>query len=102
MSNQTKREWSLLTPHGHALARICAAPDIRIRELAAGIGVTERAVHRIVNELEDAGLVSHTRIGRRNHYEVHLDRSPEHPLERDLDVREVVAVVADTIERERV
>lgn len=99
MSDRMRREWTLLTPHVHALARICAVPDIRIRELAAGIGVTERAVHRIVNELEDAGLVSHTKVGRRNRYEVHLDRAPGHPLERDLDVREVVAVVADTIER---
>ncbi len=99
MSDRRQREWTLLTPHGHALARICAVPNIRIRELAAGIGVTERAVHRIVHELEDAGLVTHTKVGRRNHYQVHLDKSPVNPLERDLDVREVVSAVTDTIER---
>ncbi|MFC2153444.1 helix-turn-helix transcriptional regulator [Actinomycetota bacterium] len=77
---------SLLTNHGHVLLCIADQPDIRIREIAARSGITERAAHRIVAELEEAGFVSHVRVGRRNHYEVHRSRKPDHPLERHLDV----------------
>ena len=65
--------WSFLTNHGQALLAISSDPEIRLRDLADGIGVTERAAHRIVSDLVDSGYVQRDRVGRRNSYEVRTD-----------------------------
>ncbi len=77
---------TLLTNHAHVLVCIAASPEIRIREIAAQAGITERAAQRIIGELEESGFLSHTRVGRRNRYEVDTGRKSGHPLERHLDV----------------
>jgi hypothetical protein len=81
-----RHTWTLVTNHGHVLMSIAAAPEIRIREIADRTGITERAAQRIIGDLEAAGFVSHTRVGRRNRYEVDIERTSTHPLERHLDV----------------
>jgi DNA-binding Lrp family transcriptional regulator len=63
--------WMLLSNHGHVLLYVDTYPDARLREIAAAIGITERAAHKIVTELEEAGYVSRERVGRRNRYDVH-------------------------------
>ncbi|MGH2909361.1 MAG: PAS domain S-box protein [Solirubrobacteraceae bacterium] len=71
----------LFTNHLHVLAAIVQQPDLRLREIAHQIGITERAAHRIVNELAADGYVTRTRIGARNHYEVQpeaIAREPRH------------------------
>lgn len=78
--------WTLLTHHAHVLMCIAAEPTMRMRDIAAQAGITERATHRIVSELEHAGFISHERVGRRNHYEVHVATRTGHPLERHLDI----------------
>lgn len=70
--------WMLLSNHGHVLLYVDTYPDARLREIAASIGITERAAHKIVTELEEAGYVSRERMGRRNHYEVHRDVPLKH------------------------
>lgn len=80
-----QRGWALLTNHGHVLMCIAEQPEIRIREVAARTGITERAAQRIIGELEEAAFLSHTRVGRRNRYEVDAQRKSTHPLERHLD-----------------
>jgi hypothetical protein len=70
--------WTLLTAHGRALVAIAQDPDARMRDLAEVIGVTERTVQAIVGDLEAAGYVSHTRVGRRNSYTVDLNRPFRH------------------------
>jgi DNA-binding IclR family transcriptional regulator len=62
--------WSFLTNHAQVLICIAGDPAIRLRELGDAVGITERAAHRIVAELADAGYVSRTRFGRRNRYTV--------------------------------
>jgi DNA-binding Lrp family transcriptional regulator len=63
----------LLSNHGHVLLYVDTYPDARLREIAAAIGITERATHKIVTELEVAGYVSRERVGRRNRYDVHRE-----------------------------
>jgi DNA-binding Lrp family transcriptional regulator len=65
--------WMLLSNHGHVLLYVDTYPDARLREIAASIGITERAAHKIVTELEEAGYVSRERVGRRNRYSVHRE-----------------------------
>jgi DNA-binding Lrp family transcriptional regulator len=63
----------LLSNHGHVLLYVDTYPDARLREIAAAIGITERAAHKIITELEAAGYVTRERLGRRNRYDVHRD-----------------------------
>ena len=65
--------WTFMTNHAHVLLCIAENPKSRMRDLAAKIGITERAVQRIIAELEAAGYLSHGRKGRNNHYMVHTD-----------------------------
>jgi DNA-binding MarR family transcriptional regulator len=78
---QDQGGWTLLTAHGRALVAIAQDPDARMRDLAEVVGVTERTVQAIVANLEEAGYVTHTRVGRRNRYTVHLDRPFRHPAQ---------------------
>ena len=70
----------LLTNHGHALLCVARDPGMRLREIAGCIGVSERAAHTIVCDLEQAGYLTRHRRGRRNHYEVHRDALAVHEL----------------------
>lgn len=73
--------WTLLTAHGRALVEIAADPDIRMRDVAQAIGVTERTAQAIVADLEQAGYITHERVGRRNRYNVDLERPFRHPAQ---------------------
>lgn len=66
--------WSFLTTHARVLLTIAGDPDIRLRDIAATVGVTERRAHSIVTDLTDSGYVTKQRIGRRNRYEIQTHR----------------------------
>lgn len=72
-------EWKFLTNHAHVLLCVMHEREIRLREIADAVGITERAAHRIIAELEDDGFISRERKGRRNLYEFHPDRVMRHP-----------------------
>ena len=86
-------EWTFLTNHARVLACLAGDPTLRLRTVAERIGITERAAHRIMGELVEAGYLSRERHGRRNLYEVHLDMPLRHPLDRDHRVGEVLGVL---------
>lgn len=73
--------WTFLTNHAHVMVFLGRDPHARIRDVAAAVGITERAAQRIVAELERAGYLERRRVGRRNHYTLHVDRPLRHPLE---------------------
>jgi DNA-binding transcriptional regulator PaaX len=73
--------WTFLTNHGHVMVCIAQQPDIRLAEFAQIVGIGERAVHRIVHELIEAGYLTSTKVGRRNTYQMDLERPLRHPLE---------------------
>jgi len=85
--------WTFLTNHSHVLLCIAENPDIRLRDVAAKVGITERAVQRIVAELEEAGYLTHEKVGRRNHYQVHADLKLRHPLENHLEIGALIRVL---------
>jgi hypothetical protein len=80
-ANVDTAAWTFLTNHSHVLLCIAQDPQIRIAEIARLVGIGERAAHRIVHDLIESGYVVSTKVGRRNSYEVHLDRPLRHPLE---------------------
>jgi DNA-binding Lrp family transcriptional regulator len=89
------QSWTFLTNHSHTLLCIAEDPDIRLRDIAAKVGITERAAQRIVAELEDAGYLSHEKVGRRNRYEVHPGLPLRHPLEDHLEIGALLRVLTE-------
>jgi DNA-binding MarR family transcriptional regulator len=87
--------WTFLTNHAHVLLTIARNPTIRLRDVASAVGVTERAAQAIVADLEAAGYLSHTRVGRRNHYTVNPSGRFRHPAEADQEIGEFLAMFAD-------
>jgi hypothetical protein len=87
------RSWSFLTNHARVLIAIAHNPDIRLREIGETVGITERAAHRIVDELATAGYVSRERTGRRNHYTIQSDLPLPDPLARDQRVGDLLAIL---------
>ena len=83
--------WRFLTNHAHVLERIAGNPTVRLRDIAASVGITERAAASIVNDLVEAGYLTRTRVGRRNEYIVHADLSLRHPLHSHHTVAGLIA-----------
>ncbi len=82
-------DWTFLSNHSHVLVCVAQDPEVRVADIARRVGIGERAVHRILVDLESAGYVTRRREGRRNRYEVNLDRPLRHPLEAAHRIAEV-------------
>lgn len=93
--------WTFLTNHTHVLLCLARDPEMRMRDVAVAVGVTERAVQRIVQDLEEAGYLSRERDGRRNIYEIYAGRPLRHPLEAHCDVAQVLAVLGASVKPQR-
>lgn len=85
--------WTFLTNHAHVVFCLAEDGEMRMRDLAARVGITERAVARILDELEEAGYVTRDRQGRRNRYVVHGSVHLRHPIEAHCTVEDLVALV---------
>ena len=92
--------WTFLSNHLHVLLCIAEQADVRLRDIAARVGITERAVQRIIGELERAEIVSRSREGRRNHYEIHAEAPLRHPLESHHTVGELIELLTDQRRRD--
>lgn len=88
--------WTFFTNHGHVIFLLATSPDMRLRDVADGVGITERAAQRIVRDLEECGYIGIEKNGRRNHYVVYLDRPLRHPVEHHRTVRDLVDLISDS------
>lgn len=86
--------WTFLTNHSHVLLSIWQQPDIKVREIAQVVGITERAVMRIIRELHDAGFLSIEKSGRENRYTVVTGLPLRHPLEKNHTVGELLETLS--------
>ncbi len=93
MATTEPRTWSFLTNHARVLLCIAGDPGIRLREIGEMIGITERAAHRIVVELVDAGYITRTRDGRRNNYTVESHLPLHDRLARGGKVGDLLAIL---------
>ena len=87
-------EWTFLTNHAHVLLCIAADPEVRLRDVAVSVGITERAAQRIVMELEQAGYLERERVGRRNRYRLHAEQPLRHPMDRTHRVSELLTLLS--------
>lgn len=86
-------QWTFLTNHAQVLVCVVNDPDVRLREIGATVGITERAAHRIVSELVSAGYLSRRRNGRRNRYTVNTNLPLPDPLARSKKVGDLLAIL---------
>jgi len=87
--------WTFLTNHAHVLLLIAKDPEILLRDVADKVGITERAVQRIVADLEAAHYLDRERAGRRNRYRVHADLPLRHPVEAHRTVAALLALILE-------
>jgi DNA-binding MarR family transcriptional regulator len=90
--DQPSTGWTFLSNHSHVIICLARDPEIRMRDIADAVGITERAVIRIVMELEEAGYIKKEKIGRRNHYTILADNHLRHPLEAHHSIGEILAL----------
>jgi predicted transcriptional regulator of viral defense system len=88
----TETSWTYLTNHSHVLICLAREPELRLRDVSEKVGITERAVQRIVSELEESGALTRIRDGRRNRYEVHPQTPLRHPIEAHRTIGELIAL----------
>lgn len=86
-------QWTFLTNHTHILVCLVRDPELTVRELADLVGITERSVQRILAELESGGVVSKSKQGRRNRYDLNLDFKLRHPLESTHRIGELLGIL---------
>ena len=85
--------WTFLSNHGHVLVCLARDPGVRVRDMAVRVGISERAVLRILGELVTADYVRRKREGRRNRYAVRTDLPLRHPVEAHRRVGDLVAAL---------
>jgi DNA-binding Lrp family transcriptional regulator len=90
---QQPGRWTFLTNHAHVLLCIAQDPRIRLRDVAAKVGITERATQSIVADLVAEGYIARRRVGRRNQYELNMRLPLRHPLEQDHEIGELLGVL---------
>ncbi len=85
--------WTFMTNHAHVLILLAQNPDRVLREVAASVGITERAVQRIVAELEEDGYIHRSKEGRKNTYAIDLSKPLRHPIESHCSIGDLVELI---------
>lgn len=84
-------QWTFLTNHSHVLILLARNPSVVLREVALDVGITERAVQRIVADLEASGVIKREKIGRQNQYQIQGNHPLRHPIESHRTIGELLA-----------
>lgn len=92
-SKKTQSRWTFLTNHSHVLILLYRNPSMVLREVALQIGITERAVQRIIADLEQEGFIKREKVGRQNHYRILSENHLRHPVEQHRTIGDVLAVI---------
>jgi DeoR/GlpR family transcriptional regulator of sugar metabolism len=91
--------WTFLTNHAHVLLLLAQNPDRVLREVAQAVGITERAVQRIVAELEESGYLHRHKEGRKNVYAIDLQKPLRHPIESHCTIGMLIAMISEQTPR---
>lgn len=93
-AREASHSWTFFSNHAHVLVCLHRDEDLTLREVATEVGITERAVQKIVREMEDEGILTRHKIGRRNTYKVRLRSKLRHPIEAHRTVGDLLKFVA--------
>ena len=92
-TGESTHRWTFLTNHAHVLIVLHTEPHLVLREVAGRVGITERAVQRIVQDLEEGGYLRRERVGRKNRYEVSINRPLRHPIEAHRNIGDLLKLI---------
>ena len=84
------KPWRFLTNHAQVLLCVARDSDVRMRDVAASVGITERAAQRILGDLVETGFVERVRVGRRNRYTINREASMRHPAQNGHEIGELL------------
>ncbi len=79
---EVSKDWTFFTNHSHVIFALAQNPNSTIRDIAKKVGITERAVQKIILDLEEEGYIAKTKLGRNNQYKVNLKKELRHPVEK--------------------
>ncbi len=88
-----KIRWTFLTNHAHVLILLSQDTSLVLREVAIRIGITERAVQRIIADLEHDGFIEREKVGRKNQYRILAKRPLRHPIESHRSIGDLIALI---------
>lgn len=89
----TKTQWTFFTNHAHVLISLANFPDRPLREVALSVGITERAVQRIIADLEESGYLEREKVGRQNVYKLITDMPLRHEMESHRSIDDLLSVL---------
>jgi hypothetical protein len=95
-------DWTFFSNYGHVLVCLARKGDVRLRDVALEVGITERAVQKIVRDLQDAGFLTVSKQGRCNRYRINKRKALRHSLESHCTVGKLLALVAKPVRVETV
>lgn len=90
---ETANRWTFLTNHAHVLILLSLEPKQVLREVAIQVGITERAVQRIIADLEEDGFIKREKVGRQNVYHVYPNRQLRHPIEAHRTIGQLIKLI---------
>lgn len=96
LGTEPPKSWTFLTNHAHVLIALHAQPDLVLREVAVRVGITERAVQRIIQDLEEEGFIRREKVGRKNQYEVLTEEPLRHPIEAHRTIGDLLRLIHET------
>jgi DNA-binding IclR family transcriptional regulator len=89
------KSWTFVTSHTQVLLCLARDPTVRLRDVAATVGITERAAQRILGDLVEGGYVQRERVGRRNRYAINGALAMRHASQRNLEIGQLLALLQD-------
>src|SRR5262245_1535655 len=95
MSSAEHRTWTFVTNHTQVLLCIAADSHVRLRDVAAKVGITERAAQRILADLVEAGYVERVKEGRRNGYTIDRERMMRHRAQLGHEIGDLLDLLGD-------
>lgn len=85
--------WTFLTNHAHVLILLSQEPNLVLREVAQRIGITERAVQRLIADMEEDGILEREKVGRKNQYRIRSKKPLRHPIEAHRTIGDLIALI---------
>ncbi len=93
---QNEIGWTFFSNHGHVYFLLATNEDIVVREIAAKVGITERSVLGIIQDLDEAGYIEREKVGRSNRYKIVSKKTLRHPLESNVQLKDLIDLIKKT------
>lgn len=93
MIDKHASQWTFFTNHSHVLFYLAAHPDLPLREVASAIGITERAVQKVIHDLAETGIITKVKSGRTNKYTINRHMPLRHPLEAHRCIGDILTII---------